>query len=40
MTVKQRLLALKYLEKQKKNPSFAKNIGVKIEIKKKEEKNV
>ena len=38
MTVKQRVLALKFLEKQKKNPSFAKKIGVEIKIKEKEDK--
>ena len=38
MTAKQRVLALKYLEKQKKNPGFAKKIGVEIKIKEKEDK--
>jgi len=37
MTAKQRVLALKYLEKQKKNPDFAKKIGVEIKIKEKED---
>lgn len=36
MTAKQRVLALKLLEKQKRHPDFAKKIGVKIEIKKNE----
>lgn len=35
MTVKQRVLALRYLEKQKKNPSLANKMGVKIKIKEK-----
>ena len=39
MTAKQRVLALKYLEKQKKKPNFAKKIGVEIKIKEKEDKN-
>lgn len=38
MTAKQRVLALKYLEKQKRNPNFAKKIGVEIKIKEKDEK--
>lgn len=38
MTAKQRVLALKYLEKQKKNPSFAKKIGVEIKMKEKDAK--
>ena len=37
MTAKQRVLALKYLEKQKKNPDIAKKIGVEIKIKEKED---
>ncbi len=35
---KQRILALKLLEKQKKNPEFAKKIGLEIKIKEKDEK--
>ena len=38
MTAKQRILALKYLEKQKRNPTFAKKIGIEIKIKEKDEK--
>ena len=34
MTAKQRILALKYLEKQKKNKSFAKKIGLEVKMKK------
>ncbi len=33
MTARQRILALRFLEKQKKNPEFAKKIGVKIKEK-------
>lgn len=39
MTAKQRVLALKYLEKQRKNPHFSKKIGVEIRIKEKEKRN-
>ena len=35
MTAKQRILALKLLEKQKKNPELAKKIGMEIRIKEK-----
>ena len=35
MTARQRILALKLLEKQKKNPDFAKKIGVEVKIKEK-----
>lgn len=35
MTAKQRILALKLLEKQKKNADFAKKIGLDIKIKEK-----
>lgn len=38
MTARQRILALKYFEKQKKNPSFSKKIGVEIKIKEKVDK--
>ena len=38
MTAKQRVLALKYLEKQKNNPSFAKKIGVEIKMEEKDAK--
>ena len=34
MTVKQRVLALKFLEKQKKNPDFAKKMGIEVKPKK------
>ena len=32
MTVKQRVLALKILEKQKENPEYAKRAGINITI--------
>ena len=35
MTARQRILALKLLEKKKKNPDFAKKIGVEVKIKEK-----
>ena len=35
MTVRERVLALRLLEKQKKNPELAKKIGLTIEVKKK-----
>ena len=38
MTTKHRVLALKYLEKQTRNPNFAKKIGVEVKIKEKDEK--
>lgn len=38
MTVRQRILALKFLEKQQKKPEFAKKLGVKINTKEKEKK--
>lgn len=42
MSVKSRLLALKLLEKQKKNPEYAKQIGIEVKIIKneKEEKDL
>lgn len=33
MTAKQRILALKLLDKQKRHPDFAKKIGIKVNIK-------
>ena len=38
MTAKQRILALRFLEKQKRNPSLAKKMGVEIKLKEKEMK--
>lgn len=39
MTVRERVRALKYLEKQKKNPELAKKLGVEIKMKEKGEKH-
>lgn len=36
MGAKSRILALKLLEKQKKNPEYAKQIGIEVKIKNKE----
>ena len=33
MTVRERVLALRLLEKQKKNPKLAKQVGISIRIK-------
>lgn len=38
MTVRKRLLALKYLEKQKKYPELAEWLGVRVQLKEKENK--
>ena len=45
MTAKERILAIKLLEKQKRNPEYAKQIGIQVSMVKKdlkvtEEKNV
>lgn len=37
MSVKQRILALRLLEKQKKNPELAKKLGINVQMKKKGE---
>lgn len=37
MTAKQRILALRLLEKQKKNPELTKKVGVEIKITKPKE---
>jgi hypothetical protein len=39
MLVRQRILALKFLEKQKKNPEFAKKIGAHVKMKKRKKEN-
>ncbi len=36
MSVKARLLALKLLEKQKRNPEYAKQIGIEVKVVEKE----
>lgn len=38
-TAEERIRALRYLEKQKRNPEQAKKLGIEIEMKKKGEKN-
>ena len=35
MTVRQRILSLKLLEQQERNPEFAKKIGVHVNVKEK-----
>ena len=35
MTVRERILALRLLEKQKKNPELAKQLGINVHMKKK-----
>lgn len=40
MTAKMRILALKLLEKQEKNPEYAKSLGIQVIMKKKEYHNV
>lgn len=39
MTARQRILALRLLEKQQKNPELAKELGINVQIKKKENEN-
>lgn len=36
MTVRERLLAIRLLEKQEKNPEYAQRIGIQVAIKKNE----
>ena len=38
MSVRERILALRLLEKQKKHPEHAKQIGIEVKIKEKTEK--
>ena len=38
MTVRERILALRLWEKQKKNPEYAKKIGLEVKVKEKEDK--
>lgn len=35
MNVRERILALRLLEKQNKNPELAKELGIKVEVKEK-----
>lgn len=40
MTVRERLLALKMLERQKENPEYLKKLGIRVDMKEKtEDKN-
>ena len=39
MTVRERILALRLLEKQKKNPELAKQLGINVYMKKKGKKD-
>ena len=39
MRVKERILALKFLEKQNKNPALAKQIGVEVKMKETKKSN-
>lgn len=38
MNTKQRVLALKYLRKQEKNPTFANELGIEVKIIQREKK--
>ena len=38
MTVRQRILALRLLEKQERNPKYAKRIGIQVSVVKKDPK--
>ena len=38
MTVRQRILALRLLEKQERNPEYAKRIGIQVSMVKKDSK--
>ena len=40
MTTRERILALKLLEKQERDPEYAKRIGIQADLKMKEKKNV
>lgn len=37
MTTRERILAIRLLERQEKNPEFAKQIGVEVKIQKKKD---
>lgn len=39
MTVRERMLALRLLEKQEKNPEYARKLGVQVKVSKKVEKS-
>ena len=38
MTARERILAIKLLEKQERNPEYAKRIGIQVNMKKKDPK--
>lgn len=38
MTARERILAIKLLEKQERNPEYAKRIGIQVNIEKKDPK--
>lgn len=38
MTVRERILAIKLLEKQERNPEYAKRIGIQVNMEKKDPK--
>ena len=40
MTTRERILALRLLEKQERDPEYAKRIGIQVDLKMKEKKNV
>ena len=40
MTTRERILALRILEKQERDPEYAKRIGIQVDLKMKEKKNV
>lgn len=40
MTARERILAIKLLEKQEKNPEYAKQIGIQVSMVKKDLKNM
>ena len=39
MTVRERILAIKLLEKQERNPEYARRIGIQVSMEKKDPKN-
>ena len=40
MTVRERILALRLLEKQEHNPEYARRIGIQVNMMKKDSKNL
>ena len=39
MTARERILAIKLLEKQERNPEYARRIGIQVRMEKKDPKN-